>query len=56
MNNKKEFAVTNNVLTNNFAGLVTSGLGPDMARWPSVFSSRVPDTGAATAKYPHILA
>jgi hypothetical protein len=31
-----ELAVTSNKLTNNFAGLITSGLGPDVARGPPV--------------------
>jgi hypothetical protein len=31
-----ELAVTSNKLTNNFAGLVRSGLGPDLARGPPV--------------------
>jgi hypothetical protein len=31
-----ELVVTSKKLTNNFAGLVTAGLGPDMARGPPV--------------------
>jgi hypothetical protein len=29
-----EFVITNNKLPNNFAGLVTCGLAPYVARWP----------------------
>jgi hypothetical protein len=36
MKKVNEFVVTSNKLTNNFAGLVTSGLGPDVARRPPV--------------------
>jgi hypothetical protein len=35
-NKINELVVTSNKLTNNFAGLVTSVLGPDMARGPPV--------------------
>jgi hypothetical protein len=31
-----ELVVTSNKLTDNFAGLITSGLGPDVARGPPV--------------------
>jgi hypothetical protein len=31
-NNTSDFVVTSNILTNNFASVVTSGHGPDMAR------------------------
>jgi hypothetical protein len=33
-NKINELAITSNKITNNFTGLVTSGLGPDVARGP----------------------
>jgi hypothetical protein len=35
-NKINELVVTSNKLTNKFAGLVTNGLGPDVARGPSL--------------------
>jgi hypothetical protein len=39
-----ELVITSNKFTNNFSGLVTSCLGPDMARGPPVFHADVERT------------
>jgi hypothetical protein len=36
--NQNELVVTGKKLINSFSGLVTNGLGPDMARGPPVLS------------------